>query len=200
MPNLLWPWLDAGGRIRSPATREPARRSAVAVRRRVEDGEPRVLHLRQHLELQLGVDVREEHERTAAVALVEMGMEIGEHVELGFERVRVAQLEVVLAAPAEGAALRGLEAAQVDAAALERRAVLGYLTDFEEGRYRVTNPRLGLELELRWPLDLFPAAWFWQELHASPGYPWYRRLYTTALEPNSDIVVRRHGEPQPPSQ
>jgi hypothetical protein len=67
----------------------------------------------------------------------------------------------------------------------ERRAVLGYLTDFEEGRYRVTNPGLGLELELRWPLDLFPAAWFWQELNASPGYPWYRRLYTTALEPNS---------------
>jgi hypothetical protein len=67
----------------------------------------------------------------------------------------------------------------------ERRAVLGYLTDFAEGSYRVTNPRLGLELELRWPLDLFPAAWFWQELHASPGYPWYRRLYTTALEPNS---------------
>ena len=67
----------------------------------------------------------------------------------------------------------------------ERRAVLGYLTDFSEGSYRVTNPRLGLELELRWPLELFPAAWFWQELHASEGYPWYRRLYTTALEPNS---------------
>ena len=67
----------------------------------------------------------------------------------------------------------------------ERRAVLGYLTDFSEGSYGVTNPRLGLELELRWPLELFPAAWFWQELHASEGYPWYRRLYTTALEPNS---------------
>jgi len=63
--------------------------------------------------------------------------------------------------------------------------VLGYLTDFSDGSYRVTNPRLGLELELRWPLELFPAAWFWQELHASGGYPWYRRLYTTALEPNS---------------
>ena len=67
----------------------------------------------------------------------------------------------------------------------ERRAVLGYLTGFSDGSYRVTNPRLGLELELRWPLELFPAAWFWQELHASQGYPWYRRLYTTALEPNS---------------
>jgi hypothetical protein len=67
----------------------------------------------------------------------------------------------------------------------ERRAVLGYLTGFSEGSYRVANRRLGLDLELRWPLDLFPAAWFWQELSASPGYPWYRRLYTTALEPNS---------------
>jgi hypothetical protein len=67
----------------------------------------------------------------------------------------------------------------------QARAVLGYLTDFEEGRYRVASPRAGLELELRWPLELFPAAWFWQELRASEGYPWYRRLYTTALEPNS---------------
>ena len=51
----------------------------------------------------------------------------------------------------------------------ERRAVLGYLTDFAEGSYRVANRRLGLELELRWPLDLFPAAWFWQELQCVAG-------------------------------
>jgi hypothetical protein len=67
----------------------------------------------------------------------------------------------------------------------EARAVLGYLGGFEEGSYRIANGRLGLELELRWPLELFPCAWFWQELRASPGYPWYRRLYTTALEPNT---------------
>ena len=67
----------------------------------------------------------------------------------------------------------------------ERRAVLGYLSDFEDGRYRVVNPRLGLAVEIRWPLDVFPTAWFWQELHATPGYPWYRRAYTTALEPNT---------------
>jgi Domain of unknown function (DUF4432) len=67
----------------------------------------------------------------------------------------------------------------------ERRAVLGYLTDFEEGRYRIESPRSGLAVELEWPLEVFPVAWFWQELHASPDYPWYRRLYTTALEPNT---------------
>lgn len=69
----------------------------------------------------------------------------------------------------------------------ERRAVLGYLSDFEQGAYRIVNPRLGLAVEVRWPLELFPVAWFWQELHASPGYPWHRRIYTTALEPNTTM-------------
>jgi hypothetical protein len=45
-------------------------------------------------------------------------------------------------------------------------------------------------VEIRWPLDLFPTAWFWQELHASPGYPWYRRAYTTALEPNTTVPAQ----------
>jgi hypothetical protein len=67
----------------------------------------------------------------------------------------------------------------------EGRAVLGYLSGFHEGTYRIVNARLGLAVELRWPLDLFPTAWFWQELRASPGYPWYRRVYTTALEPST---------------
>jgi hypothetical protein len=72
----------------------------------------------------------------------------------------------------------------------ERRAVLGYLSDFEHGSYRIVNSRLGLAVEIRWPLDLFPTAWFWQELHASPGYPWYRRAYTTALEPNTTVPAQ----------
>jgi hypothetical protein len=71
----------------------------------------------------------------------------------------------------------------VIAATDERRAVLGYLTDFEEGRYRVTN-RLGLELELRWPLELFPAAWFWRSSVPRPGIRGTGGC-TTALEPNS---------------
>jgi hypothetical protein len=67
----------------------------------------------------------------------------------------------------------------------DRRAVLGYLGDFDEGSYRIVNRQLGLAVEIRWPLDLFPTAWFWQELDDSPGYPWYRRAYATALEPNT---------------
>jgi hypothetical protein len=69
--------------------------------------------------------------------------------------------------------------------AAEARAVLGYLTGFERGEYTIANARLGLAATLAWPLELFPSAWFWQELAASPGYPWFGRLYTTAIEPNT---------------
>ena len=72
----------------------------------------------------------------------------------------------------------------------DRRAVLGYLTDFDQGAYRVVNPTLGLAVELRWQLELFPVAWFWQELHATPGYPWYRRIYTTAIEPSTTMPAQ----------
>jgi hypothetical protein len=72
-------------------------------------------------------------------------------------------------------------------AADEPRSILGYLSDFDEGTYTITNTRLGLSATLRWPLELFPHAWFWQELHGMPGYPWFRRAYVTAIEPNSTI-------------
>jgi hypothetical protein len=69
----------------------------------------------------------------------------------------------------------------------ETRSVLGYLGGFDEGAYTITNARLGLSATLRWPLELFPHAWFWQELHGLSGYPWFRRAYTTAIEPNSTV-------------
>lgn len=78
-------------------------------------------------------------------------------------------------------------------------AQLAYLTDFDEGWYAITNPRLGLGVGLRWPTEVFGHAWFWQELNASPGYPWWREAYVCAIEPASVIpgqgveAARRKG-------
>ena len=36
-----------------------------------------------------------------------------------------------------------------------------------------------------WPLATFPHAWFWQEMHASPGFPWYKGVYVMAIEPGT---------------
>lgn len=72
----------------------------------------------------------------------------------------------------------------------EPRFTMGYLTDFDSGWYAITNPELGFGVGLSWPVDAFPYAWFWQEMHASSGFPFYRNCYTMAIEPNTSIPGR----------
>lgn len=67
------------------------------------------------------------------------------------------------------------------------RDQFAYLTDFDDGWFAITNPRLGFGVGMRWPLEVFPHAWFWQEMHGSPGYPWWREAYVCAIEPASTI-------------
>jgi Domain of unknown function (DUF4432) len=67
-----------------------------------------------------------------------------------------------------------------------QRAMLGYLHDFQDGGwFAITNPALGFGVGLTWPVDVFPHAWFWQEVHSSAGFPWYRRAYVAAVEPST---------------
>ena len=67
----------------------------------------------------------------------------------------------------------------------EPRALMAYLGDFTRGRLAVVNSHVGLELQ--WPAELLPYAWLFQEVHASPGYPWYRRAYLLGAEPASSV-------------
>jgi hypothetical protein len=66
---------------------------------------------------------------------------------------------------------------------------MAYLADFagEHGWYGITNTALGLGVGLVWPKKVFPYAWFWQEMHASPGFPWYGEVYVMAIEPFSSM-------------
>jgi len=66
---------------------------------------------------------------------------------------------------------------------------MAYLTDFEgeHGWYGITNTDLGLGVGLVWPKAVFPFAWFWQEMHASSGAPWYGEVYVMAIEPFSSM-------------
>ena len=72
----------------------------------------------------------------------------------------------------------------------QHRAHLAYLTDFTDGWFAITNPRLRLGVRLRWPLDVFPHAWFWQEVHSTPGHPWWREAYVAAVEPATTIPAQ----------
>lgn len=67
------------------------------------------------------------------------------------------------------------------------RDLLGYLKDFETGWYSITNRQLGFGIGFSWDKEVFPYAWFWQELNSSPGFPFYKCSYVIAIEPASSI-------------
>jgi hypothetical protein len=69
----------------------------------------------------------------------------------------------------------------------ESRALLGYFADYDgpNAWYGLTNAELGVGIGMVWPVAAFPHAWFWQEMHASPGFPWYKGVYVMAIEPST---------------
>ncbi|MFN8377450.1 MAG: DUF4432 family protein [Anaerolineae bacterium] len=75
---------------------------------------------------------------------------------------------------------------KVPGQATERDA-LGYLHTFSSGWYGITNTQLGFGVGLVWDASVFPYAWYWQEMHASAGFPWYKSAYVMAIEPASSI-------------
>jgi hypothetical protein len=62
-------------------------------------------------------------------------------------------------------------------------AHLAYLSEFDSGFFAITNPQLRLGVAFRWPIEVFPCAWYWVEAGASKGFPWYGSYYTLAVEP-----------------
>lgn len=68
------------------------------------------------------------------------------------------------------------------------RMAFGWLSDFEEPATplaSITNHDLGLTVRIAWDGTHQPYAWFWQELNATPGFPWHRRARAFAVEPSS---------------
>lgn len=57
------------------------------------------------------------------------------------------------------------------------------------GWYALTNTRLQVGFGMVWPLEVFPALWFWQVYGGAYNPPWYGRTYNIALEPFSTIQL-----------
>lgn len=55
-------------------------------------------------------------------------------------------------------------------------------TDFETPQATFHSPTRGFGVRLEWDA-VYEHAWFWIEANASPGWPWFRRLYAMAIEP-----------------
>lgn len=62
-----------------------------------------------------------------------------------------------------------------------------YRAGLTEGWAALVNPQAGVGVGLQWPAERWPCVWIWQELGSGPGYPWYGRARTIALEPFSSL-------------
>ena len=67
----------------------------------------------------------------------------------------------------------------------QARDLFATLSDFEQGCAAIINDRLDIGLLLSWDLEIFPYAWFWQDLMANQESPWLGRAYVTAIEPSN---------------
>ena len=74
----------------------------------------------------------------------------------------------------------GVEADTFDTLRLDR---------LPEGWYAVTNTRRRVGFGMAWPLEVYPALWFWQVYGGAYIPPWYGRTYNIALEPFSTIQL-----------
>jgi galactose mutarotase-like enzyme len=77
------------------------------------------------------------------------------------------------------------------------RSVFACLTKFDTPFCAFSNSDLRLGVALRWTQHTHPYAWLWQELHATSGFPWYRRAYAAAIEPANQMPgagLTRSGE------
>ncbi len=92
---------------------------------------------------------------------------------------------------------RGVDGGTVDLSRLPPRGTLSemlYLTDFSEGWYEIEHPGKEIGLRVEWDVAVMPYLWYWMELGASAGYPWYGRLYTVGLEPFSSFPTNGLAE------
>jgi hypothetical protein len=85
---------------------------------------------------------------------------------------------------------RGKDGRRVDVSRFtsqtERNFFMGYLRDFDGlPWYALVNAHLQLGIGVTWTPQAFRHLWFWQEMRASTGFPFYGRTYTAALEPHS---------------
>ncbi|CAB4659008.1 MAG: DUF4432 family protein [Actinobacteria bacterium] len=63
------------------------------------------------------------------------------------------------------------------------REFFATLGDFDESYAVLINDRLDIGVALSWDSEIFPYAWFWQDLNAVQESPWFGQAYVTAIEP-----------------
>lgn len=61
------------------------------------------------------------------------------------------------------------------------------LTDLNQGRYTLTNPKIDLSVSVQFPGDFFEYLWYWQAFGGFEAAPFFGRNYNVGLEPCTSV-------------
>jgi len=91
-------------------------------------------------------------------------------------------------------------ASGVDVGLLPERGTVGemlFLTGFaEDDAWYEVAPSAGAPVaRIKWDGATMPILWYWQEFGHGASYPWFGRVYTVGLEPNSGMPTTGSGGP-----
>lgn len=64
---------------------------------------------------------------------------------------------------------------------------LAYVPKLSEGRFTIKSPRSKINLDVKWDKDLFGSLWLWRPFGGGNAYPWYGRMYCTAVEITTSV-------------
>jgi hypothetical protein len=82
--------------------------------------------------------------------------------------------------------VRGCDGKPIDLSRIPSPVVrshdLAFLTNLTAGWYAITNTARKVGFGLVWPVEIFPALWYWQVFGGALRQPWYGRTYNIALE------------------
>jgi len=69
-----------------------------------------------------------------------------------------------------------------------------YLTDLDNGAFRIESPDVGLAIDYEWEKEIFPYLWYWQEFGHTEKYPWFGKNFNIGLEPFSSFPTNGIAE------
>ena len=62
---------------------------------------------------------------------------------------------------------------------------LVYVPNVKGNWFKLINEDLGIRLEVNWDSSVFRSMWIWRPLGGGFNYPWFGRIYATAVEPTT---------------
>lgn len=69
-----------------------------------------------------------------------------------------------------------------------------YIPQVNEGTFTIRNHKRGIAVKATWDKEIFKSLWLWRPFGGGDAYPWFGRIYCTAVEITTSIPATGLGD------